>query len=89
MKNLVIFDLTNSDEEKIIKLEDIPSYDALETGNLSDNILPSSSKGVQEKDNDLTLKGIPSRWNQPLTTSDIREKEVMRYQSQRDRKSVV
>ena len=49
MKYLVIFDLTNSDEEKIIKLENIPSYDVLEKGNLSDNILPPSSKGVQEK----------------------------------------
>ena len=72
MLYLVIFDKTNSDEEKIIKLEEIPSYDALEKGNLLDNILPSSSKGVQEKDNYLSLKGIPSRWNQPLTTSDIR-----------------
>ena len=54
----------------------------IEKGALSDNILPSSSKEVQEKEDDLTLKGIPSRHNQPLTTSDIREKENMHYQSQ-------
>ena len=75
MLYLVIFDLTNSDEEKIIKLEDIPSYNMIEEGSLSDNILLSSSKEVQEKEDDLTLKGIPSRHNQPLTTSDIQEKE--------------
>ena len=54
----------------------------IEKGALSDNILPSSSKEVQEKEDDLTLKGIPSRHNQPLTTSDIREKENMHNQSQ-------
>ena len=52
---------------------------------MSDNNVPPLSKGLQEKDNDLTLKGIPSRWNQPLTTSDIQEKEVMHYQSQSTR----
>ena len=40
---------------------------------------------MQEKDNDLTLRGIPSRWNQPLTTSDIREKEVTHHQCQSTR----
>ena len=40
---------------------------------------------MQEKVDDLTLKGIPSRHNQPLTTSDIREKENMRNQSQSTR----
>ena len=68
--------------KKIIKLEEIPSYNMIEKGALSDNILPSSSKEVQEKEDDLTLKGIPSRHNQPLTTSDIQEKENMHYQSQ-------
>ena len=56
-------------------------------GNLSDNNLPPSSKGVQEKDDDLTLRGIPSRWNEPLTTSDIREKEVTRHQCQSTRET--
>ena len=54
----------------------------IEEGALSDNIPPSSSKEVQEEEDDLTLKGIPSRHNQTLTTSDIREKEIMRNQSQ-------
>ena len=40
---------------------------------------------MQEKEDDLTLKGIPSRHNQPLTTSDIQEKENMRNQSQSTR----
>ena len=40
---------------------------------------------MQEKYDDLTLRGIPSRWNQPLTTSDIRGKEVKRHQCQSTR----
>ena len=40
----------------------------IEEGALSDNILPSSPKEVEEKEDDLTLKEIPSRHNQPLTT---------------------
>jgi len=63
MLYLVIFDLTNSDEEKIIKVEEIPSYDMIEEGALSDHILPLSSKEVEEKEDDLTLQGIPSRHN--------------------------
>ena len=47
----------------------------IEKGSLSDNILLSSSKEVHKKEDDLTLKGIPSRHNQPLTTSDIHEKK--------------
>ena len=77
VKYLVCFYLTNSDEEKIIKLEEISSYNMIEEWALSDNILPSSSKEVEEKEDDLTLKGIPSRHNQPLTTSDIQERENM------------
>ena len=77
MLYLFIFDLTNSDEEKIIKLEEIPSYNMIEEGALSDHILPSSSKEVEEKEEDLTIQGIPYRHNQPLTTSDIQERENM------------
>ena len=40
---------------------------------------------MQEKEDDLALRGIPSRWNEPLTTSDIREKEVKRHQCQNTR----
>ena len=48
----VIFDLTNSDEEKIIKLEETPSYNAQET--LTEHNLASSSKEVEEKEDHLT-----------------------------------
>ena len=48
----------------------------IEEGALSDHsILPSLSKEVEEKQDNLTLQRIPSRNNQPLTTSDIWEKE--------------
>ena len=42
-----------------MKLEEIPSYDVIEKGSLSDNIPQSSSKKMQEKEDDLTLKGNP------------------------------
>jgi len=76
MLYIVVFDLTNSDEEKIIKLEEDPCYKTIEEGALSDrSILPSFCKEVEEKQDQLTLQGIPSRNNRPLTTSEIREKE--------------
>ena len=71
MLYLVIFDLTNSDEEKTIKVEEIPSYDKIEEGALPDHIQPLSSNEVEEKEDDLTLQGIPSRHNRPLTSNDI------------------
>ena len=76
MLYLVIFDLTNSDEGKILKLEEVPCYEMIEEGSLSDHsILPSSSKEVEEKEDNLTLQGIASRNNRPQTTSDIQERE--------------
>ena len=42
---------------------------------------------MQEKDDDLTLRGIPSRWNEPLTTSDIQEKKITRHQCQSTRET--
>ena len=61
----------------------------IEEGALSDNILPSSSKEVKEKEDDLTLKGIPSRHNSPLTTRNNDWSDVTKSQTNSPRNKLL